>query len=247
MKRIITSFLCWCAISLAFSQNNEFSRFVKRIENNLLMQSPNDYYNLDSKEDIERLFFGDFNAMVEFSYLPSSENAFNKPPSGFRIVKNTSNTSYILEVKYISNFEEAYKEASKKYPSISVTNPSSISNHIIEHNREAFAKQSEERLKFFKIETLSFPISNQLAEKLYKRSVLFISNFKGIGDPPWIIDGYRVTFRNVVDYEVWSLNIHMPKGEALKMTELFLQIVTDVKSNKMSESKYLSILNALNN
>jgi hypothetical protein len=240
----VISFLWVFFIPLAFSQYSYHGHFLKRIEYNLIMLY--DVYNLKSKGDIEKLFFFFFNAPVEFSYLPSSEAAFETPPSGLRIVKNASNTSCILEVKYISNYVEAHREATKKHPMIGVSNPSSITdeerNQIIEHNRAAIAKHNAESLNLFKVDTLSYPISNDFAENLYKKTVLFIDNFKAKGVPPLIVDGYLVTFRTVVEDEVWSLWIHMPDGDALKMADICRQIITDAYAGKLDESKYIKLL-----
>ena len=228
MRKIITTGILWSFfISSVFPQDIEFGggRFVKRVEYNLIVYE--DGYNVDSKGEIEKLFFGDFNALVEFSFLPSSEAAFVNQPSGFRIVKGKSKTSYVLEVKYISNYEEAQEEASKNYP-ISL-GMSAEQNH-------------KYMLKLLKVETKSFPVSNQFAEKLYEKMVLLIDNFKAKGVPPMILDGYSVVFRNVVEDEVWSLSIHMPKGDALKMADLCRQIITDADAKKPDESKYLSVL-----
>jgi hypothetical protein len=238
MKKIIMLIFCGLFIPSSFSQNGGHGNFVKRVEENYYFQ-PNRYNNLKSKGDIEKLFFGDFNALSEFSYLPSSDNAFRRPPSGFRVLKNSSNTSYILEVKYISNYEETSREASKKYPTISNDNRA----QIVEHNRVAFAKRHEEMLNLFKVETRSFTISNQFAEKLYEKMVSVIDNFKAKAPPTMLPGGYSVVFRNVVDHEVWSLSIHMPQGDTFKMADFCLQIIKDAQSNQMDEKKYISVLN----
>ena len=75
--------------------------------------------------------------------------------------------------------------------------------------------------------------------------VFFINNFKSKGIPGIIMDGYSVTFRTVVDDEVWSLDIHMPAGNAKIMADLCMQIITDAKANQLEESKYLSRLDNL--
>ena len=229
-KIVIASFLWWFFISFAFSQNGEHvggGHFVKRVE-----------YNVLSPSDKQRLFFGDFNAAVEFSYLPSSEAALNEELiSGFRIVRNSSN---ILEVKYISNYKEAYKEAEKKYPIIA-------GNITSKYNKTALANQHEEMSKLYKIETLSFPVSDRFADNLYKKMVSLIDNFKAKGIPPVIFDGYSVSFRTVVDDEVWSLLIQMPQGDALKMAHLCRQIITNAMDNQLDEEKYITVVNTIGN
>ena len=86
-------------------------------------------------------------------------------------------------------------------------------------------------------------IASRLAEKLYEKMVFFIDKFKARGVPPGIYGGYNVVFRNVVDDEVWSLDIHNPKGDALKMANLCRQIITDANANKLDISKYIIVLN----
>jgi len=223
----------------------EETRFLKRIENNLIQGE----YNLNGKGDVEKLFFGDFNAFVEFTFLPSSGTAL-----GFRIIRNSSDSSYNLELKYVSNYEEANKEASKKYPPIALSSSefSSITmaerKQIITHNRVAFARQYEEMHKLFNIETRVYPLSNRLAEELQQKIVSTITNFepKAMSDPDVVSimkDGYSVTFRTVVDNAVlYSLWIQNPNKNFLKMAELCRQIMTDALSNRLDEQKYLTAL-----
>lgn len=231
-----------------FSQQDGQSVFVKRIENNFYFHGPiHPIANLKSKGEIEKLFFGDFNAPVEFSYLPAGENAAFRPPSGFRIVRDSLRKSYILEVKYVSNYAEASEMASMKYPSIASGSewagmPEDRRKQIINHNRAAFAKQQEERLALLKIESSSIPISNQFAEKLYQKMVSFIDTYKAKGVGTLLVDDNEVVFRNVVGHEVWSLSIIHPRDVALKMTDLCNQIVTDARANKLVEKKYISAL-----
>ena len=108
MKRII--FACFfyiLSITSAFSQEAEeyytCGNFLKRIEYNSTGYVTN--YNIKSKSDIEKLFFGDFNALTEFCYEPSNQ-VIPCIPSGFRIIKDSLNSSYVLEVKHISNYRE---------------------------------------------------------------------------------------------------------------------------------------------
>jgi hypothetical protein len=220
-KRIIASSLCSFLVAFTFSQNvyqgyqRNGCRFVKRIEPNLIGLYSG--YNFDSKGDVERLLFGDLNAPMEFFYEPSFEGA-----SGFRVIRDSLDVSYILEVKYISNYERAQR-----------FNPGTILSH-------------------YQVEVLSLSISNQLAEKLCERLSLFIYNFTTKDAPVSsdedeytmriCLDGYTVTFRTVVDDEVWSLWIHMPQNDALRMSKLCLMIISDAKENRLDEAKYMSIL-----
>ena len=88
----------------------------------------------------------------------------------------------------------------------------------------------------------SFKVSTQFAEKMYKKMVSFIENIKARGTQKTINRGYEVTFRAVVDDEVWSLIIQEPSGDALKMSSLCRQILVDANRNKLDEAKYIKIL-----
>jgi len=56
-------------------------------------------------------------------------------------------------------------------------------------------------------------------------------------------DGYSVSFRVVIDYEVWSLWIRNPLDENVqKMVDLCRQIITDIRDNQLDEKKYMTIL-----
>ena len=243
---------------LAFSQDVEdhfnCGNYSKRIEYNLTMSGA----NLKSKSDIEKLFFGDFNAMAEFCYDPSSEV---NPciPSGFRIIRDSSDTYFILEVKHVSNYREAANEASTEVKKtqegrkidipvkLMDSLPRDVFNRIFDHNEYIFKNKIEmyyeELPKHFKVEIQSIPISDQFAEKLYKMMVSFINNFKAIGIPPITLDGYSVSFRAVIADEVWSLGIQMPGGNANTMANLCMKIIIDANADKFEESTYLSVLN----
>jgi len=197
-------------------------------------------------------------------YDPSSEV---NPciPSGFRIIRDSSDTSFILEVKRISNYREASAKASKEAKKAQKRQvidipvrlldslPRDVFNQIWGYNSnisnyKVYHKMYFEELpKHFKVEIKSIPISNQFAEKLYKTMVSFIDNFKAKGIPAYMVDGYSVIFRTVVDDEVWSLGIHMPAGNAKIMANLCMQIITDANANQLEEPKYLSVLNNFGN
>ncbi len=259
MERItIVCFVCVFSVSFAFSQNareyHDGGHFSKKVEYNF---NRNGVYNVKGKWDIEKLFFGDFNAMVEFCYDPSSEV---NPciPSGFRIIRDSSDTYFILEVKHVSNYREAAKEASDEVKKALESQmidlpvklldslPRDVFNRIIDYNENIFKNKFElyyeELPKHFKVEIKSIPISNQFTEKLYKMMILFINDFKAKGIPPTTFDGYSVSFRTVVDDEVWSLGIHMPKGKAGLMANLCMDLISDANDGKLDESVYLSVL-----
>ncbi|MDR0864784.1 MAG: hypothetical protein LBO74_07620 [Candidatus Symbiothrix sp.] len=244
MKKIFITYFLWIIfIPFTISQNVINSGlFLKRVESNLLAHT---LYNSQSKGDIEKLFFGNFNAPVEFFYAPSFEDNL-----GFRVMRDSSDTSYIIEIKCFINYEEAAKEAKEKFHLIEIpielwnSLPRDAFNLIFDYNSYAAIgkRYSEELHTLLKVETRSFPISDKFAKKLYDKLVSFIDNFKGKGVPSLIADGYSVTFRTVVDDEVWSLWIHQPQENALKMANLCRQIITDAETNILNESKYIELL-----
>ena len=220
--------------------------------------------NVESKEDVERLFFGDFNAPVEF---------FLSHPlglSGFRMVRDSLNLSYILEVKYLSNCAEATGEASRRYPEIRIIDDPFVpteemlrrTEEIHRHNREVRAKQREVRLQLLEVETLSFSISQLFFEKLQEKMAALISTFEEENPFPDTFvfcpilntyletvvvsfGGYSVTFRTVVDDKVWSLLIDNPQNRALELSTLFRQMIADAIAGEFDEERYMKILNTM--
>ena len=258
MKKISVIIFSWIFLALvAFPQHNR-NAFRVSMEENWRDNQP----NLESKGDVERLLFGDFNAPVEFFYFPAEE-AVRIFPSGFRIARDSLDSSHILEVKYISNFAEAAEEASSRYPLIGVRFPSESTEEILQHNREAIAKQREMRLQLFEIETLQpIPVSQLFAEKLQEKMKALIGTFEEENPfPPnmvfidewneWvevvteITGGYTVTFRTVVDDEVWTLWITVPRSRALVFSNLFKQMIADAKAGEFDEERYMGILSAM--
>ena len=257
MKKLSVIIFYWIFLVIfAFSQHNR-DAFRVSMEENWQGNQP----NLESKGNIERLLFGDFNALVEFFYSPAEE-AVRIFPSGFRIVRDSLGSSCIFEVKYISNFAEAAREASRRHPSIGVGNPFESTEETRRQSSEAFARQRELRLQLFEIETLSFPISKPFVEKLHEKTTALISTFEEENPfPPirtfseeygyWIesrvivAGGYSVTFRTVVDDEVWSLWIHAPRNKALEFSTLFRQMIADAKVGEFDEERYMEILSAM--
>jgi hypothetical protein len=247
MKILIVVFLLKCFSLSLFSQNGDHvggGVFSKNIEYNIRWFENG--YNLDSKKDVEKLFFGDFNAPIEFLYTPHSEGA-----SGFRVVKDSLEKTYILETKSISNFQEARNAAFSMYPtrSISMNEMVSLSKDTIDQiatqNQDNIKKAFEEMNKNYNTKSDSFRISDQFAIKLYEKMVSIIDNFKARGAPPLIDDGYSVTFRNVVEDEVWSLKIHLPRGVVLNLADICRQIIKDADDNRLNEMNYIKLLDDL--
>jgi hypothetical protein len=260
MKKVITSFFCTLFIQSIFAQdaflytakNPEYSiQFLKRIENNIIFSRLEDILddgsvrllcNLDSKTNIEKLFFGDINALVEFCFEPDFD-----APFGFRILRDRlTGKSCLLEVKNIPNYEKVQQEVLKKYPTTGFSlerlesTPDSVLRQSAKHNNAQRQKQREERLALYTVNTVSLPVDNQFTETLYEKVVALIENFDS--KQASRNKGYRVTFRYVVENEVRTLSISdEPQGDALKMINLCRQIVKDVETNNFQESKYMEL------
>jgi len=247
-KIIIVVFFSAFFIPFSFSQN------VDNINSGHLTKSvafnfhTGGNVNFENKEVIELLLFGDNNALVEFFHKPFFDG---NPctPAGFRIVRDSLDQSYIIEIKHITNFEAMRHIIVNTYESIGIPGSllSSIPEHILEailtHHRQKNPSFFVDYCNQFTINTLYFQISDQFAEKLYKNMYSFIENFKITGTPPpYISGGYLVKFRTVVDDLVWTLRIYEPRGNALKMADLCRQILTDVLSGKLNKQKYVSVL-----
>ena len=244
-KLLIIGFIFTLFTPLVFSQDGDHiggGHYTKTVEYNLLR--PIIGYNYNSKSDVEKLFFGDFNASVEFFY--SSDGGVY---SGFRIIRDTLKMSYFLEIKNVSNYREAARAASNKYPSLKISPekmlslPKDSADQIRKQIGENTENYFKEMHKLFKIESRSFPISNQFAEKLHEKMVSVIDNFKAGGVPSFINGGYSVTFRAAVDdNELWTLKIHMPTGKSLRWSDFCIQIIKEKDSEKIKESTYIKLL-----
>ena len=103
----------------------------------------------------------------------------------------------------------------------------------------------------------SFTISNQFAEKMHKKMASLFINFKEAKFENGIIvielDGYSVTFRTVVEDDVWYLKIRNPSGNADKLHNLCYQILEDAfrykddaEGKKLDEESYIKILDDFN-
>ena len=242
----------------AFPQHNR-DAFRISMEENRQGGKP----NMDSKGEIEKLLFGDFNALVEFFYSPAEELVGKIAPSGFRVVRDSLYASFSIEVKFISNFEDVIH---------GVIHNTALSGNMWQpwHGEEERRRQQaelrtlqrERQLQLFTVSSLSFPINQSLAERIQEKLKTFISVFEEENPfPPirsfseelgyWIesrvevVGGDSVTFRTVVNDEVWSLWIHAPRNKALEFSTLFRQMIEDAKVGEFNEERYMEILNAM--
>jgi hypothetical protein len=206
-------------------------------------------HNLNNRGDVEKLLFGDSDALLDFFFLSASDDSFTNPPVGVRITRDLYTDSYILSVKYVSNYIEASQEARRKHPPTGVSAneltamTDECRSQVVEHNRAAFARQREEKLKLFQVKTASYAVNSRFVQKMYEKTTSLLYGFEAdesLSSTP--IGGYNVTFRAVADDKVLSLQIHRPQGEALILSELFLQIISDAQAGRFDEARYMAVL-----
>ncbi|MDR0699923.1 MAG: hypothetical protein LBG28_12045 [Tannerella sp.] len=261
MKKVIflvavSTILC-CQV--AQSQNADHvkgGRFLKRIEYNVIIQGmteADNQYNLDGKSILDRILFGNINSFVEFVFEGSPEG--DDEVSAFRIVGNSQTDSCRLEIMRMPDIKktgDAISFLSTKVNKIVI--PSGLIQTISLEGRELINEHNKEitRIKFsddlykpYRPASKMFRISNKFAERLHGKIAILIDNFKATGIPPISFDGYEVTYRIIVENEVWSLRIHMPRKNALIMANLCRQIIEDADRNKLNESKYIALLDDL--
>jgi hypothetical protein len=223
--------------------------FLKRVENNLLSdgyiisgEKKSNMYNFTSKTDMEKLLFGDFNAMVEFFINPSFEGAY-----GFRIVKDSSNVEYIIEHKRISNWDTVMSQVSREFPTIGITVDKMLSvtkdesDKMATHNMEMYDKQYKASLCRYEVSIQSASVSNLFAEKLYECIHTAIYHYTGKGIPAFIMDGYSATLRCVIVDEVWTLTVHEPKEEVEQIVGICKQLMENIKEKKINEAYYIAL------
>ena len=91
-----------------------------------------------------------------------------------------------------------------------------------------------------------FEIKTPFVELLFEKMVDLIHNFKAKAMTSIIDGGDRVTFRTVVEDEVWTLNVHVPRGNAQKMSDLCKTIMKDATNDNLNEENYMKILEKFN-
>lgn len=241
-----------------FSQEAEHINggfFFKKIEYNVTfagVDETNHCYNLASKSILDRIFFGITNSPVEFVIKSPFDGA-----SAFRIVDNSSDNSFLIEIMYLPDSEKLFEmerilstQVNRILIPGELLNSTSLTINDMEkikkHNDVAeLSLYRDDLYKPYRPQSISFKISTDLFQKLYSKMVMLINNFRAEGVPSIISDGYAVTFRCVVKNELWTLNINIPQYNALLLTEICKQILVDAKAKKFNENKYLESLEQL--
>lgn len=197
--------------------------------------------NFESKNDEEKLLFGDFNAPVEFIFAPSFDGI-----SGLRIYQDSLNQSYLLEAKRVTNWEEVNNQLKAEFPSDRKVSTITLAQweeqkKQMEANK---ARKREEWLRRQTIFTQVVRISDTLAVKFYETVAKAIGKArKELKTNAIINDGDEVVFRCVVGDELWTLKYHQPEGEYKALSDLFRAMIADVEAGTFDETKYLEALN----
>jgi hypothetical protein len=214
--------------------------------------------NLRSKDELQKKFFPDNKGAIEFLENPSFRGEY-----GFRMLK-TDDNHYILEIKEVANWQEIKNKLDIKYP-IKLINESLSQEErekLYQINGENLRKINQSKndvISEYIIKTTNIEIRESFANKLYDTFVYLIMNYKNKG-PDFITqpdgsqmiisrvvyDGSQLTFRCIVDNEIWSLFIGKSFDEIDKLTEICNEIIADsIKNGKINEEKYIKILNEL--
>ena len=217
MKKIALIVLCGAFATAVFAQN-ETERgmgFSLQVSN----------YSFAGRTDFDKPFFGeDQSAMVEFL-------AISLPGAGvhsFQVI-NAADSSYTIVAKYRPNSYIAMGKISK-YKKQGV--PES----------EWKKRLQEEGLDPDSIQIRTLHISGLLAKKIHAKFNSSIDTFDPGGPPEIIMDGTSITFRCTVDNEiVKTLNVDNPVREIGELANTCIQLINDLQSGRMSESKYLSL------
>jgi len=229
MKKIYITIIFTLFFTVAFAQDGHHIRggfFTKVIEFNLAREKTGRYgngYNLNSKTNMEKQFFGDFNAPVEYFYFNGQDDPAPWENrlicSGFRIMRDSLDKNYVLQMKRI------FSDNDKDIDSISVFISDQFANKM--HD-----KMSSLIHNFKGIDTMLVVFDGY---KIMLHSLSF-----GTGCDNFI-------FRTVVQDEVWSLKIDsLLNGNALKMSDFCRQIMTDAENDNFEEAKYSKLLDDFN-
>ncbi len=191
--------------------------------------------SLPDETSREKILFGD---------LPGSDeqvryfaDQLSTPALGCRIFRAPNADSSTLEVKWIHD----YRNASLQIPdSIAAAG---------EERKMAYLQEMIDRItdelqgRRYTIDAESVSISDDLAERLYTRTVELLRRTEAVGRSPHpILDGETATFRCTVGNTLWSLSYLEPDSEYKQLSDLFRAIIADVQADSFDEAKYLNLL-----
>jgi len=250
-KRISCIALILISFSVAFGQTVMFQKIIEPAQ---YVGRP----NLKSKDVLQRKFFPDNNGIVEFFEVPSF-----RPELGFRIVKK-DDSRYVLEIKQIGNWQEIKIRLDEEYPLQipSKTIPKEKRdemNRVYKENTQRRSVAQREMINEYWIVTKDINISEAFSNEIYNAFVILIGNYKS-KDNDYVIqpdgskmiisrvqfDGSQMTFRCVVENELWSFTIGKAFNKIDKLTEICNEIMQEgTRSNNLDERKYIKQLKEL--
>lgn len=240
-RKILTILLSVCLFGVSFAQKSEViqsTRYFKTVEPN---RTADGRYNLSGKRyDVEKLLVGDFNAPAEYFNTPSFDGA-----AELRIYRDSTDKTYLLETKRITNWDEVNDYINKTYPPDRKVRTLTLAQweEIRERSRERRAERDSDRLSRYHILTRTIPVSDTLAGRIYGIIKQAVGNArKELKMDGLITDGYTAIFRCVVGDELWSLNYHIPEREYKMLSDLFRQMIADVEAECFEEEKYIKTL-----
>lgn len=137
--------------------------------------------NTARKSELEKKFFPGHNRMVEFF----SRDTF-LGPHGFRI-DTISMNNYIMEVVWVTDFEEVNRRLSEEFPTKSIlprdlsNMPEEELNEIREFNRQQRLKRSKRTIEEYTIERREFPVSAVFFTSMWESYYGIIWNYTSRG------------------------------------------------------------------
>lgn len=256
-KSILTFAFLYTFIGAGFAQNVKIdtvrtvilTKSIEKISVGRPDKKEEDWTIMDYTLDLERLFWGDQYAQVEYLIIPSFEGA-----SALRILPDPTTNGSILEVKHITNWGEEQDKLYEEFPGISLTSqhmsmiPKETFDLIVKHNNSMIYKRFKKSLNLYKIKTKQIPVNDRFAKQLYSTLKKVIAASEKEKKIPFLMgDGERNILRCVVGDEIWTLNYsyETSDGNIRKISDIYKQIIKDVEAGNLDESKYRKILDKL--
>lgn len=249
--------ICALSVQVAYTQSSDHidgGHFAKIIEYN--NYGSNAQYNLQSKSTLDKVLFGMSNSFVEYVFQPPFSDV-----TAFRIVQGKHNR-YTLELFRLSDSQKIlsllHRNATMTVLPDTMRAAGVFGLHVSQmvderNQRIAIANQQGRTYQQFSVKPQSFRISEEFAWELHDKISVLIRDFRAertrLADNrivAGIMDGEHVTFRCIVEDELWTLNIHVPQHKAHQLAAICNQIITDMENSKnktLNEAQYLALLN----
>ncbi len=186
--------------------------------------------NIASKTNLHKLLFPSHNAKLEFFIYDSQ-----KGPSGFSFEDSLDGDYTLLNVLWISNWNEVNEDLEtelplKSFKGIEIRTRSK--KELTEDgafNRKQINKRNKRALERYKIDTVSVKISRNFANYLYSNTVNFLSDHVDPEEQVKSYGGYHSTFRCVVAHEVWTLSGKPYSAIFKNLTDIYYRLIKEVR------------------